>query len=338
MSIVERAENYSKIYYIFMNRRILTSSLFLKKFTKYLSLGFSSMALLFVFQTGSQYVGAQSCNPCDFEEIPPPPEEYYEEAPAPYEAPTPVYVPQPPQPQPVQYQPQYVLPQPAPVQYQTQSLYAPINVAQVAPPPTPFFVPPPPRPQPIAFVPPPPLYTYPTPFYPAPYNSPYGTPYATPYATPYQYPTPFVPYTYPTPAVIPPPPPIVVNPPAGAPITNTNTNTNNNTNTATATVSAPAAPQPVSQTITQTVTREVIREVPVTREVVRTVSAPQQPVVVRVAGVQTEAKELPKTGLPLLAWAAAAFIPVGFTLKRFKKINIVESANYIWEEREYQRS
>lgn len=60
-----------------------------------------------------------------------------------------------------------------------------------------------------------------------------------------------------------------------------------------------------------------------------------QPVV---AGVTTT-KELPKTGLPLLAWTAALFLPAGFKLRNFNKFEKgFESANFIWEDREYKKS
>jgi len=51
-------------------------------------------------------------------------------------------------------------------------------------------------------------------------------------------------------------------------------------------------------------------------------------------------KQLPSTGLPLLAWAAAAFVPAGFKLRKLGKINkeLADDPNYLWEEREYHRS
>ncbi len=65
-----------------------------------------------------------------------------------------------------------------------------------------------------------------------------------------------------------------------------------------------------------------------------------QPIRVEVAGVtQTQAKELPKTGLPLLAWAAGAFIPAGLGLKRFGRgisFDMESNANFLWEERQYK--
>lgn len=80
---------------------------------------------------------------------------------------------------------------------------------------------------------------------------------------------------------------------------NTNTNTINNT------VTVAAAPA-----------------------VIQTVAAPQ------VLGV----KELPKTGLPALAWSALAFIPAGFRMRGFRKIkkDIENDPHFIWDERQYK--
>lgn len=51
-------------------------------------------------------------------------------------------------------------------------------------------------------------------------------------------------------------------------------------------------------------------------------------------------KELPKTGLPALAWAIGAFIPAGLGLKRFNKVKkeLDSNGNYLWENRQYLRS
>lgn len=96
------------------------------------------------------------------------------------------------------------------------------------------------------------------------------------------------------------------------------TNTNNPVNTNTVTVNNPA--------------REVVREIQTFRNVGVGTSAPRP---VYYAGV----KQLPNTGLPLLAWAAAAFIPAGFGMRRFKKVNkkLAEDPNYLWENRQYHR-
>lgn len=54
----------------------------------------------------------------------------------------------------------------------------------------------------------------------------------------------------------------------------------------------------------------------------------------QVLGVTT----LPKTGLPELAWAALAFIPAGFGLRRFKRVQetMEDDPNYIWEDRKFK--
>lgn len=109
-------------------------------------------------------------------------------------------------------------------------------------------------------------------------------------------------------------PPVIIHQPAGAPITNTNTNNNNNTNTLTVSVPAP-----------QVITHEVVR-----------LATVDQPRVVEVAG-STIVKELPKTGLPLLAWTAAAFIPLGFKLRRFRKTQETITPNFIWEDRQFDK-
>ena len=56
-----------------------------------------------------------------------------------------------------------------------------------------------------------------------------------------------------------------------------------------------------------------------------------------VAGTSTST--LPKTGLPLLAWTALAFTPMGARLKKFgKKKNEIESASFLWEDREFKKA
>lgn len=158
------------------------------------------------------------------------------------------------------------------------------------------------------FVPPFPFNLPPPPFFPAP----------QPFIP--VIPAPVIPQPVISQPVVPitPQQPVIVQQPAGTPITNTNTNTNNNnTNTATATVPAP-------QVITA--------QVPTTEVRFATVD---QPRVVEVAG-NIVTKELPKTGLPLLAFGTAAFIPVGLRLRRFRKASIDESANFIWEQRQFK--
>ncbi len=65
-------------------------------------------------------------------------------------------------------------------------------------------------------------------------------------------------------------------------------------------------------------------------------AAAAQPQVVATAPVQTQT--LPKTGLPLAGWALAGLLPVGAKLKRFGKTNEEDqTANFIWEEREFKK-
>lgn len=47
---------------------------------------------------------------------------------------------------------------------------------------------------------------------------------------------------------------------------------------------------------------------------------------------------LPKTGLPVLAWSALAFIPVGFRLRTFQKIKkaLENHPSFIWENRKFK--
>lgn len=48
--------------------------------------------------------------------------------------------------------------------------------------------------------------------------------------------------------------------------------------------------------------------------------------------------QLPKTGLPPIAWAAAAFIPIGLKLRQFSKSrgNLEDTPHYNWEERQHK--
>jgi len=67
-----------------------------------------------------------------------------------------------------------------------------------------------------------------------------------------------------------------------------------------------------------TLARDEKKESDKVTTVTRVVTAQAQPRVVQVAGVSAQqVTELPKTGVPALAWAAAAFLPLGFRLKRF---------------------
>jgi hypothetical protein len=110
-------------------------------------------------------------------------------------------------------------------------------------------------------------------------------------------------------------------PAQGAPtvvtVSNNNTNTNSNTNNNNITVQGGG-------------TREVVREV-------RTFGN------VGVGGSATtyyaNVKQLPSTGLPLAAWAAAAFIPAGFRIRRFSKVkeDALSKPSYLWESRQFHK-
>jgi hypothetical protein len=96
-------------------------------------------------------------------------------------------------------------------------------------------------------------------------------------------------------------------PPQGGPIINNNvTNTNTSTNTQ-------------NQTNNQTVNVTTATSTP------RIVTA-SIPVV----------EELPKTGLPLAAWALSGLVPAGLGLKRFGiSKNLRNTAHFIWQKREF---
>lgn len=127
-------------------------------------------------------------------------------------------------------------------------------------------------------------------------------------------------------------------------IANANANSNNNNNTSGSSSAASAtggtaiayggAGGSSSVTINNAgggtnTTREVVREV-------RVVTAQAQPA--KVAGI-TYVKELPKTGLPALAWTALAFLPAGLRMRKFSKIqkDAQDNPNYLWESREFKR-
>lgn len=154
-------------------------------------------------------------------------------------------------------------------------------------------------------------------------NTPIVTPTPTPTPTPTITPTPTPTVTAtptPTPTVSATPTPTPTAPPAGQTQTQSQTNTQTQTQTATTGSSSSTSSSSSNVTVTNP-TPQVV-----------TVSQPA------VAGVTTT-KELPKTGLPLLAWAAAAFLPAGLRLRRFNKSPKGEmSANFIWEERQYKRT
>lgn len=106
----------------------------------------------------------------------------------------------------------------------------------------------------------------------------------------------------------------------------------------TTTVTPTPTPVPAGQTQTQTQTQNNTQtnNQNQTVNVTTTQAAAAKPAV---AGVSS-AKTLPKTGLPVLAWAAAAFLPAGFRLRKFRSLKVndqTETPQYLWEKREYRR-
>ncbi len=58
--------------------------------------------------------------------------------------------------------------------------------------------------------------------------------------------------------------------------------------------------------------------------------------VVKNAQAKSDAKELPKTGLPLGAWALAGLVPAGIGLRKFKSISPKGNiARFLWEKRKF---
>lgn len=51
-------------------------------------------------------------------------------------------------------------------------------------------------------------------------------------------------------------------------------------------------------------------------------------------------KQLPKTGLPALAWGVLAFIPAGFKIRKFSQVkkDLENDPTFIWEDRQFQRN
>ncbi len=61
--------------------------------------------------------------------------------------------------------------------------------------------------------------------------------------------------------------------------------------------------------------------------------------VVNIEQRSPEVAQLPKTGLPLAAWALTGLTPVGVVLKKFGKNKdlIEQSPNFIWQSREFSK-
>src|SRR3989344_170854 len=159
-------------------------------------------------------------------------------------------------------------------------------------------------------------------------NTPVVTPTPTPTVQVTPTPTPTVSITpTPTPTTAATPTPTPTTTQQGNTNTNTNTNTQSqsqtNTQSQTATTGSSSSTSSSSSNSNVTVNNPNPQVVTVVKET-------------QVAGVSTT-KELPKTGLPLLAWAAAAFLPAGARLRKFNQVSKgLISANYIWEEREFK--
>lgn len=101
--------------------------------------------------------------------------------------------------------------------------------------------------------------------------------------------------------------------------------------TATPTPASTPTPAPAAGGQTQTQTQTVN----VTQTNNQTVNAAVAPTPApQVLGV----KQLPKTGLPAVAWSALAFIPAGFKLRKFSKVrkDLEDKPSYIWEERQFK--
>lgn len=171
---------------------------------------------------------------------------------------------------------------------------------------------------------------------PTPTNTPKPTPTSTPKVTPT--PTPKV---TPTPTPVPTATPTPMPTPTATPVTtiqcpigtikqvvnsmitcvsnnNTNNNENNNDNHTNVNVTTGDVNVNVENKVTQE--GQVLA------------AATSQPQVVGES--KTAVKELPKTGLPLAAWALGGLLPAGLKMKKGSKSSSDQNANFIWEERE----
>lgn len=102
-------------------------------------------------------------------------------------------------------------------------------------------------------------------------------------------------------------------------VANANANNNNNSNTSSSSSTAIAQGGSANVSISQPAG-----------------ATPAAPRMVT-AGSQ-EVKQLPKTGLPAIAWAAGAFIPLGFRIKKYgaSLIKGQDQALSLWEERKFK--
>jgi hypothetical protein len=101
--------------------------------------------------------------------------------------------------------------------------------------------------------------------------------------------------------------------------------------------SVPAQVQNQQQTQNNNQNQNVVVNVPPAPQGV-VLAANAQPKVVATAG--TQVTTLPKTGLPLAAWAVMGMLPAGAGLKKFGRKDNSDDvpANFIWEEREFKKS
>lgn len=68
---------------------------------------------------------------------------------------------------------------------------------------------------------------------------------------------------------------------------------------------------------------------------VRTVEEKQAPQVTQIAG---EVRELPRTGIPAVAWGFIGLLPLGLSLRKFgRSVKENITANYLWEERQFKK-
>lgn len=376
------------------------NNLFWRKFTRYLLIGFSALALFTVAQYGSFYVLAEDDNCLDENEFSCPEPAGGGEIPnvpaypAPYTYPTPAEAPPPPPPAismactPGEFRrtctgqcggcaadageariEQCLADGSGFSEQQSECSKSCVGPCQVTPPPPPPVTPPPPP-----VTPPPPPVTPPPP------------PGVPPVAPPPSYVTP-------PPSVVPPPSVIVLPPPpapiAAAPIQNSN---QNQAQTGTSTGGSASATGGTSSssatggggggggnalvgTVTSTSGSSVsssnatggssnvvinnsapsggsgsagsggtttVREVRVIAQAPSGQVVASAPQVVRVAGVSAAGpvQELPKTGLPLLAWALGAFLPAGLGVKGYGKNpkGNRHDPNYLWESRRFKSS
>jgi len=130
------------------------------------------------------------------------------------------------------------------------------------------------------------------------------------------------------------------------PVTPTPTVTTTPTPTPTGTITPSPTPTQVPTNITNNITNSNSQSQSQTQNNNQTVNVTQAapaPVVVtqpvsEVKGTTT-VTQLPKTGLPLAAWALSGLLPIGAGLKKFggKNQTNQDSAHYLWQRREFDK-